>query len=275
MIGASEGENEVVPSHRIVPLARWAGVSLSTWGMLGLGLILLMSATSARAQDFDPRCSDRTATGRFNCTINKPIVTRSEWVYHNVAFAPKDTVYVNADGCVQTGGSGPTWKRYVNPSGGDSDRLYHGLIRIPSAKLPGTDVGNSLTRIKNVVGRPLTVTGEGVPASELVLHLGYEDDNLRDNGYYDHDDGTEDQCKGENGNDGGAAHVTITICRGVPCGPVTSRFAFDVLSSWGWVDPNGFLLNPHWSWQDRPGNRGKIPSTSLCHEFSKHDFGRP
>ena len=214
-----------------------------------------------------------TAIGKFNCTINKPIVSRSEWVYQNVVFAPGDTVYVNGDGCVQTGGSGDTWKRYVNPGGANSDHLYHGLVRIPTAKLAGTDVGNSLTRIKNVVGRLLTVTGEGVPTSALVLHLGYEDDNYDDNGYDRHDDGTEDQCKGDNGNDGGPAHVTITICRKVACGPATSRFDFDVLSSQ--VDPNGFLLNPHWSWQDRPGNHGKIPSTSRCHEFSKHDVGRP
>jgi len=221
----------------------------------------------------DPRCGDRTATGKFVCTIEKPVVTRPDTEYRAVQFAPGDTVYVNADGCVQTGGFGSTWKRYVNPDGAESEHLYHGLVRIPTARLAGTDVGNSLTRIKNVVGRSIAVTGEGVPESGLVLHLGYEDDNLSDNGYDRHDDGTEDQCKGDHGNDGGPAHVTITICRKVQCGPVGSRFDFDVLSSS--VDPNGFLLNPHWSWQDRPGNHGQIPSTSLCHDFSKHDLGRP
>jgi hypothetical protein len=241
--------------------------------IFGLWFIAITYATGARAQDFDPRCSDRTATGKFVCPINRPIVNRPERVYSNVVFAPGDTVYVKADGCVQTGGSGPTWKRYVNPSGADSDHWYHGLIRIPTAKLAGTDVGNSLTRIKNVVGRPIMVTGQGAAASELVLHLGYEDDDLTDNSYNDPDDGTEDQCKGDSRNDGGPAHVTITICRGVPCGPTTSRFDFDVLSSS--VDPNGFLLNPHWSWQDRPENHGNKPNTSLCHEFSKHDVGRP
>jgi len=59
----------------------------------------------------------------------------------------------------------------------------------------------------------------------------------------------------------------------MPCVPKPSRYPFDVLSDS--VDFNGFLLNPHWSWQDRLGNRAKIPSTSLCHEFSKHDRGRP
>ena len=232
--------------------------------------------TSARVQplgapdspaDFDPRCSDRTATGRFDCTIHKPIVSRPEWVYQNVVFAPGDKVFINGDGCVQTGGTGDTWKRYVNPGGGGADHLYHGLVRVPTGTLAGTDVGNVMTRIEHVVGRPITVTGQGAPASDLVLHLGYEDDDYSGNGYDAHDDGTEDQCKGDNGNDGGPAHVTITICRQTaPCTSMASRFPFNVLSDE--VDSNGFLYKPHWSWQDRPGNRGVIPSGSICHDFS-------
>jgi Beta/Gamma crystallin len=219
-------------------------------------------------QDFDSRCSDRTATGKFDCTIHKPIVSRAEWVYQNVVFAPGDKVFVNGDGCVQTGGGGDTWKRYVNPGGGGADHLYHGLVRVPTGRLAGTDVGNTMTRIEHVVGRPITVTGEGVPESQLVLHLGYEDDDYTDNGYDRHDDGSEDQCKGDNGNDGGPAHVTITICRQTaePCTSMPSRFPFNVLSDQ--VDPNGFLYNPHWSWQDRPGKRGDVPSGSVCHDFS-------
>jgi len=102
---------------------------------------------------FDPRCGDRSATGVFTCTINKPIVDRPEWIYPNVVFAPNDRVYVAGEGCVQTGGSGANWKRYVNPGGADSDHLYHGLVRIPTARLAWTDVGNTLTRIQNVVER--------------------------------------------------------------------------------------------------------------------------
>ncbi len=243
-------------------------------GNLSIGNDHLTSAkvqplgASDSPQDFDPRCSDRTATGKFDCTIHKPIVGRAEWVYQDVMFAPGDKVFVNGDGCVQTGGSGDTWKRYVNPGGGGADHLYHGLVRVPTGRLAGTDVGNAMTRIEHVVGRPITVTGEGVPESQLVLHLGYEDDDYSDNGYDRHDDGTEDQCKGDNGNDGGPAHVTITICRqsAEPCTSMPSRFPFNVLSDR--VDPNGFLYNPHWSWQDRPGNRGNIPSGSVCHDFS-------
>ena len=232
-----------------------------------------LRGTSDNPQDFDPRCSDRTATGKFDCTLHKPIVSRPEWAYQNVVFAPGDKVFVNGDGCVQTGGSGDTWKRYVNPGGGGADHLYHGLVRVPTGKLAGTDVGGNLTRIEHVVGRPITVTGDGMPLSQLVLHLGYEDDNYTDNGYDRHDDGTEDQCKGDHGNDGGPAHVTITICRQTtePCTSMPSRFPFNVVSDH--VDPNGFLFNPHWTWQDRQGNAGQIPSGSICHDFSMRNAG--
>jgi hypothetical protein len=120
------------------------------------------------------------------------------------------------------------------------------------------------------MGNRLLVTGVGVPESQLVLHLGYEDDNYSDNGYYSHDDGTGDQCKTNTtkGIDGGPAHVTITIYRGVdPDGGVSSHFDFDVLSN-NLPDPNGLPFNPQWSWQLRPENKDKIPGTSMCHNFS-------
>lgn len=218
----------------------------------------------------DPRCSDRTATGKFDCTIYKPAVTKHETTYPNVVFAPGDVLDITADGCVQRGGSGKTWARYVNPSGANTDHLYHGLIRIPTAPPAGGD----LVRIQTVIGRPQTVTGEGVPLSDLVLHLGYEDNRYEDNGYDDHDDGADQQCKLGGPGDGGPAHVTITICRGVPCATAASRFDFNVVSDSPYLhglpyDSNGLPYNPRWSWQLRPENQGQIPSTSLCHEFSE------
>src|SRR6266849_3205663 len=209
----------------------------------------------------DPRCGDRTKTGKFNCTIDQPVVTRKETAYPQIQFAPNDIVQVNADGCVQTGGHFDTWKRYVNPTGDGTNDKYHGLIRIPTAK----PAGSGLVRIEKFIGKLQTVTGQGVPASQLVLWLGYEDDDYSDNGYYSHDDGNDDQCKMSGPNDGGPAHVTITICRGVECGTPTSRFDFDVLS--GVADSNGLPSNPLWSWQQR--NPGQKPSSALCHEFSQ------
>jgi hypothetical protein len=219
--------------------------------------------TTPVAPLLDPRCGDRTATGKFTCTIEQPVVTQPETVYSSVEFAHGDIVNVNADGCVQTGGWGPTWKRYVNPTGDGTDTKYHGLIRIPTSK----PAGSGLVRIETVIGKLQTVTGTDLPVSQLVLHLGYEDDNYSDNGYYSHDDGNDDQCKLDSPNYGGPAYVTITIYRGVTPDTVGSRFDFDVLSNS--VDPNGLPYNPQWSWQQVPANQGQIPSTSLCHEFSE------
>ncbi len=211
----------------------------------------------------DPGCGNRAITGKINCTIDQPNVTQHETTYPSVLFAPGDIVEATADGCVQTGGLGNTWKRYLNPSGPNSVSLYHGLIRIPT----GTK-DSALVRINTVIGRELTVTGIGVPTDQLMLHLGYEDDDYSDNGYYAHDDGTEDQCKQGGANDGGPAHVTITIYRGVKPDTPTSRFDWDVLST-SKPDPNGLPYNPLWNWQLQPQNQGQKPNTSMCHNFSR------
>ncbi len=210
----------------------------------------------------DPGCGNRSIQGTIHCTIDQPNVTRPETEYPTVLFAPGDIVDVVADGCVQTGGAGNTWKRYVNPSGPNSATLYHGLIRIPFG-----DPKSTLVEIRTVIGKHLAVTSAVVPLSLLDLHLGYQDDDYSDNGYYSHDDGTEDQCKQTDSQDGGPAHVTITIYRGVspPDAPPTSRFDFDVVSSS--VDPNGLPHNPLWSWQTR--HQGQKPDTSMCHNFSR------
>lgn len=258
----------VQPAHSTGPFTHPPGAAFSMCGWVGAGLILLLFAASAHGQPLDPRCHDRSATGQFDCRIDKPVVTQHETVYPTVQFAPNDIVEVKADGCVQTGGWGDTWKRYVNPVGGDIAHLYHGLIRIPTAK----PMGDGLVRIEKVMGKRQTVTGVGLPVSQLVLHLGYEDDDYSDNGYSNPDNGNYDQCKTDwaRGIDGGPAHVTITIYRGVsPAGAPTSRFDFNVVSSS--YDRNGIPYNPWWAWQLRPENRGQKPDTSLCHNFSRPD----
>ena len=81
---------------------------------------------------FDPGCNNRSIQGKIRCTIFQPPVTQHETPIPEVLFAPGDIVDVTADGCVQTGGHGDTWKRYVNPSGPNSGQYYHGLVRIPT-----------------------------------------------------------------------------------------------------------------------------------------------
>ena len=78
-------------------------------------------------------------------TINEPKVQQRTADYPQATFQVGDLITVSASSCCcQTGGIGRTWKRYVDPSGKDSDRLYHGLIQLP---------GRPMTRIQNLMGK--------------------------------------------------------------------------------------------------------------------------
>jgi hypothetical protein len=125
--------------------------------------------------------------------ITQPNVKQAVTSYPQIKFLPGDSVSITAAGCVQTGGHGSTWKRYVNPSGPNSDHLYHGKIWVPG-------INNGLIRIKdfaafNVARQIPSPLPAGLNPNDLFLRLGYEDDGYGDNGYYSHDDGTENQCK--------------------------------------------------------------------------------
>lgn len=135
------------------------------------------AARSAANVIYSPGCSGTTLP--IVCTITEPVVTQRETTY-NFSFLPGDHVTVSGGGCVQTGGHGRTWKRYVDPAS-DND-LYHGLITIPGAT-------GELERLLNVVGRQYVVGGRGGS-----LKLGYEDDGYSDNSYSAHDNGTGNQC---------------------------------------------------------------------------------
>jgi hypothetical protein len=146
------------------------------------GLLAVLLVRPEAAQRVSIRHPNATTTV---VRIDEPIVNQRVTEYHDITFQSGDVVTVNAGGCVQTGGRGRTWKRYVNPSGDNADRLYHGLIWIPG-------VMGGLARVQGWIGRPLTVA-QGTPAGQLYLRLGYEDDGFGDNGYYAHDDGTSDR----------------------------------------------------------------------------------
>ena len=140
------------------------------------------------------------------CHIDRPDVTHATEPYPAVQFSPGDQVTVAAQGCVQTGGARKTWKGYVDPSGNNAGSHYHGLVSIPGAT-------NGLMRIKDAMGKTFT-------ASAGILTLGYEDDHYGDNGYWSHDNGTEDQCKNV-----GAASLDITITH--PSIPAESHVNLD------------------------------------------------
>ncbi|MGV8988746.1 MAG: hypothetical protein ACOH2H_21005 [Cypionkella sp.] len=182
--------------------------------------------------------------------IAEPTVNQASKNYPNIVFLPGDTVAINAGGCVQTGGAGRTWKRYVNPSGPNADHLYHGLVSIPGATI-------GLTRLQDVQGGlsipPEFKVANGAP---LTLTLGYEDDDYSDNGYWGHDPGTDNQC---GATDGGNAWLELTITHNaaqiVPAAP------YDVTFSAG--DANLLPLNPRWGKQDQANEPG-LPGTDLC-----------
>ncbi|HKN53278.1 MAG TPA: hypothetical protein VJX66_12285 [Amycolatopsis sp.] len=127
--------------------------------------------------------ADAYCTGRrvLDCWVHEPVVNAPQHEYVPIQFLKGDHVSIDAGGCVQTGGRGKTWKRYVDPA--SDANLYHGSIQIPGAI-------NDLTQLWMVVGRSVDVTGDGGN-----LTLGYQDDQYDDNGYDRHDDGTGNQCK--------------------------------------------------------------------------------
>lgn len=165
--------------------------------VLQLTLALAVSAPAV-AQSANAFCQQNNP-GSITCQVQNPTVTQHDTAYPQIQFLPGDTVQVTANGCVQTGGSGRTWKRYVNPSGDNSDHLYFGLVSIPGAT-------NGLIRLSDAIDKTFEVPKNY--AGDLALHLGYQDDEYGDNGYWGHDDGTENQCQNV-----GNASATVFIFR--------------------------------------------------------------
>lgn len=187
--------------------------------------------------------------------IDEPGVKTPVTPYPTIRFQAGDTISIEAGGCVQTGGIGQTWKRYVNPDIGLEPTLYHGMIFIPGA-MPG------LSQLSSWVGKIVRIPDIVQQPNELYLRLGYTDDGYGDNGYYSHDNGTDDQCTGfENIN----AWVTLRIHHGG--GAVTPSAPYD-LASQG-IDVNGLPLNPVWGRQLRPDGTldpdpQALPGTQNC-----------
>jgi len=115
--------------------------------------------------------------------IARPTLTQLETSYNQIQLRPGDVVKITAGGCVQPGGSGLTWKRYVDPQGPDSASRHFALIRMPGEA--------AQSKLSSVIGKTLTVSQAGP------LALGYKDDYYPDNGYWKKDDGVGGQCKGQ------------------------------------------------------------------------------
>ena len=189
------------------------------WGQGGYGWVSYYTnkvgkgAAWVLPQDVSIQSQGSTTT----YTISPPIVNRKDVIYdgHNAApviqFRSGDRVEIDARGCVQTGGNGLTWKRYVNPEGKESDKFYFGQILIPGQ--------TNVTAFRDLQGgvqnptQPDAWTFNFTVASNITdqqsyLHLSYTDDHYGDNGYYSHDNGNNDQCKNV-----GPAIVIIKVTR--------------------------------------------------------------
>jgi hypothetical protein len=185
--------------------------------------------------------------------IDQPFVAGPSYEYQSIAFQPGDAITINAGGCVQTGGGGDTWKRYVDPSGdqsGPPSGLYFGSVRIPGAIFadnPVQPVNN--VPLSETIGHTLIIPALDAPdefTARIDLRLNYADDIWDDNGYYDHDNGNNDQCAYSN--DGGPAWLTVSVQHGV-AGPMPALHPerFDVVPNG--YDSNLLFKNPVWGWQ--------------------------
>lgn len=205
--------------------------TFSTLGRFACFLPLATALCSAETFDLISRPAPPQGTDLL-IRIDHPNPKQRSTEYPSIPFQPGDTVTIHAGGCVQSGGRGNTWHRYVDPSGGDADRLYHGLITIPFAT-------ESLARIQKYWNKSVHIADTAPPA-KLHLQLGFEDDNYSDNGYYSHDNGPNNQCGAA---DGGPAWVELAI-KHHGAVPTNTAASWDLILAQ--FDDNGIPLNPDW-----------------------------
>lgn len=242
-------------------------ISLMAMSLLGFAGVL-------RAQTPVKISEDAT---RVVWRIDRPEVRAWRKTYPAVEFKQYDEVKISAGGSVNVGGWG--WglgkkrKRYVDPSGESSDRLYHGRILIPGA----TD---GLVRISSILNRTLIVDlpphYDGGP---LYLQVGYEDDHYGDNSYGGHDNGSGNQCQTDR--DGGPAWIEIAITHHAASAGITRPKPASSLDLW-WerIDENSLPLNPVWGahlkWEgDKPviDEAEILDGRQTCNNF-KNDGGK-
>lgn len=191
-------------------------------------LVCIFASTLAAETDQDGNVFDQVTKLRDTADVTvwrvgQPNVKHSSTNYTQIWLLPGDIINVAAGGCVQTGGKGLTWKRYVDPSGPDSDRYYHGLIQIKG-------INAKLTRFRDFgMDKNYPVQTEGF------VVLGYEDDGYSDNGYYAHDDGDNDQCRHV-----GPAWVIVSVGHHGVAPPPASQFAFTGIT------PDNFRYEAAW-----------------------------
>jgi hypothetical protein len=251
----------IYPIQRVATLIRgYRSSSLSPAIECVLLFALLVGASSpVRAETFDIVVKETDMPSNTVWRIETPNVKQGQTDYRQITFLPSDQVSVHAGGCVQTGGLGLTWKRYVDPSGPDADRLYHGLIRIPG-------ITKGFVRLKDFGLEDVKSLPKDVPASVrdegLFLRLGYEDGQYDDNGYESHDDGTGDQCK-----DGEKAFVVVSIGHGGAAPLVAIDF--------DGITPSRFRCQGAWAFRNFGTERLGWDTFKNAFDFQWYDYLDP
>jgi hypothetical protein len=197
-------------------------------------LVALAFVPTAYAATFDVITKLQDTSAATVWRIDEPNVQRHETSYPGIRFLPGDRVSIDAGGCVQTGGLGRTWKRYVNPLGANSDHLYHGLIQIPGITRGLERLQQFGLNTNHQIPSPLPA---GIQESDLILRLGYEDNNYSDNGYWSHDDGNFDQCKNSKN-----AFVIVSIGHDGALPPQASSFVG--------ITPDKFRCQAAWAFKN-------------------------
>jgi hypothetical protein len=224
--------------------------SIRARAILGL-LLCSMTGSSIYANETVKQSTLPNGDTKFR--IDQPVVNSPQNQPHpNIKFLPGDRITIVAGGCVQTGGIGPTWKRYVDPTG-DAETKYFGRFHIPGA----TSGFVRFARAGSTLFIPKTFHP---PPGGIFLTLRYEDDGYGDNGYSGHegDEGTDGQCRQGINLDGGDAWIEITIHHNAD--QILSGAPYDLLATE--YDLNGLPLNPRWAPQYDPQPPPYFPSVS-------------
>ena len=226
---------------------------------VAVGVLSSVAFSQCPLNSIQPRCENLPGNIR-KWRIDRPDVSKRLTEYPQITFDRGDSVLVSASGCVNVGINKPDWRRFVDPSGNNTDRFYHGLIWIPGARIPHdpqllvTPVGTGPVPIASVAGssddpsRAEWLIVDVPEKTKSTLRLGYEVDYRhpllpRADPYSGMPPNTG-QCKGRDD-----ASVTVIIKPGPPPTDLSGRLTrtlrpFDPVSAT--TDENGLMFSPRW-----------------------------
>jgi hypothetical protein len=142
--------------------------------------------------------------------VDQPMVVLPSVAIPQIELLAGDKLSFRAGGCAQTGGSGRTWKNFVNPINPDFINEYFGMVQVQNAP----DGLGALQRLSVFMAPDQTQWSVGDKPGALII--GYQDEpgDYGDNGYWGHDDGDSNQCaQGLPDEQGGPAFMEITVTR--------------------------------------------------------------